>query len=186
MRFGFFIFVLFCCLSVALPQPAAAEDYAPTRYGAALLAGQTYDPDSFGLLILQGQLLLDYDRVFSHAAPESLRFKLEANLGITTDGRNRGLAAVNGLALYYLEQFKRANWTPYVEAGVGVIYTDFQVDGQGLRFNFNPQAGVGVEYRLANGAAVTGALRLHHLSNGKTYRDNRGVNSALLMIGYLF
>ncbi len=174
------------CLSFFLLQTAAAEEYAPTRYGAALLAGKAYDPDSFGLLMLQGQVLLDYDRVFWHAAPEDLRFKLEANLGITTDGRHRGLAGVNALALYYLPQFKRAQWTPYVEAGVGVIYTDFQVAGQGLRFNFNPQVGVGVEYELANGAAVTGAIRLHHLSNGELHDDNRGVNSALLLIGYLF
>ncbi len=190
MRAFLLIFGVACSLFFSLPEFAQADtansEYAATRYGVALLGGKAYDPDHFGLLIVQVQALFDYDRIFWHDAPEALRLKFEANAGITTDGRHRGLLAVNGMALYYLDRFKQGNWTPYIEAGVGLIYTDFQVENQGMRFNFNPQAGVGVEYALANGAAVTTALRLHHVSNGGTHSDNRGVNSALLMIGYLF
>ncbi|MDF1580925.1 MAG: acyloxyacyl hydrolase [Desulfuromonadales bacterium] len=171
-------------------RPLFAQDDAatlePTRYGVALLVGSAYDPHRIGLALVQGQLLLDYDRIAWHAAPQSLRLKFEINAGLTTDGRDRGLLAVNMLALRYLDGLQAGHWTPYIEAGVGVIYTDFQVKGQGLRINFNPQAGAGVEYLLAGGGAVTMALRLHHISNGDTYKDNRGVNSALLMIGYLF
>ena len=178
---------LVCCLLWAHPALAGERpDPVPTRYGVGLLAGRAYDPDQFGLLIVQGQALLDYDRVAWHAAPDPLRLKLEGNLGITTDGRHRGLLAVNALALYYLEGARVGRLLPYVEAGIGLIYTDFQVEGQGLRVNFNPQLGVGGEYRLADGGALSLALRLHHLSNGKTYQENRGINSALLMIGYLF
>lgn len=180
------VFSLVFIPPVYAQSATAASDYAPTRYGAALLVGKAYSPDHFGLVLAQGQVVFDYDRIFWHAAPEPLRFKLEANAGITTDGRHRGLLAVNAMALYYLEHFKRGDWTPYVEAGIGLIYTDFQVAGQGMRFNFNPQAGVGVEYALPGGAAVTTAVRLHHISNGKTHHDNRGINLALLMIGYLF
>lgn len=178
-------------LGGALPahaQGSAADrtESLPTRYGASLLVGNAYDPDHIGLAIVQGQMLVDYDRIFWHAAPQSLRLKFEANAGLTTDGRHRSLLAVNMLALYYLDRFSWDSWTPYVEAGIGLIYTDFRVEGQGLRFNFNPQAGVGFEYALPGGGALTTAVRLHHISNGNTYKDNRGVNSALLMIGYLF
>lgn len=191
MRLVMIFFCVVCWLSPIRPghaQTAAEETdaFAPTRYGVGLLIGSAYDPDSFGLVIAQGQLLLDYDRVFWHAAPEPLRLKIEVNAGITTDGSQRGLLAVNAMALYYLERFKRGNWTPYAEAGVGLIYTDFQVEGQGMRFNFNPQLGVGGEYALTGGGAVTAALRLQHISNGNTHNENRGINAALLMIGYLF
>lgn len=186
MRAVMFISIAVFCLALTLPVYAQADDYLPTRYGVALLGGKVYDPDDFGLLVVQGQMLLDYDRVFWHAAPEALRLKLEVNAGLTTDDRQRGLLALNGLALYYLDRFKQSNWTPYVEAGIGLIYSDFQVEDQGFRFNFNPQAGVGLEYALPSGAALTTAVRLHHISNGGTHRNNRGVNSALLMIGYLF
>ena len=186
MRSGLISFAMVICLLWPTVTPVLADGFQPTRYGAALLAGNAYDPEKIGLLIVQGQALIDYDRVAWHAAPDALWLKLEGNLGITTDGRERGLAAVNALALYYLEPFRSVRWKPFVEAGIGLIYTDFKVDGQGLRFNFNPQAGCGAEYELKNGSALTAALRFHHISNGNTHEDNRGVNSAFLMIGYLF
>ena len=165
---------------------AESTHYEPSRYGAGLLLGQVYDPEEIGLAILQGVLLVDYDRIFPHRAPASLRLKFEGNLGLTTDGRNRLLISVDMLALNYLSRFAVADGTPYVEAGIGLIYTDFRVEGQGLRFNFNPQVGVGLEYALPKGGALTTALRFHHVSNGNLYHENRGMNSALLMIGYLF
>lgn len=189
MRVLILALVLGCFLSTG-PSVYAQDDnlteHVPNRYGIALLAGKAYDPDAIGLLLLQGQLLLDYDRIFWHAAPESLRLKLEINGGLTTDGRRRALLSVNMLALNYFNRLRIASWVPYAEAGIGLIYTDFQVDGQGSRINFNPQLGAGLEYPLENGRALTLGLRLHHLSNGNLLKDNRGVNSALLVIGYLF
>lgn len=164
----------------------AADQYVPTRYGVALLGGGAYDPETIGIVLVQGQMVIDYDRVFWHAAPEPLRLKLEGNAGLTTDGNCRGIMSVDMLALYYLNKFKFGLWLPYVEGGIGIIYTDFQVDGQGSRINFNPQLGIGVEYPVSHGGAVTFGLRLHHLSNANLMDDNRGVNSALLQIGYLF
>jgi hypothetical protein len=94
--------------------------------------------------------------------------------------------SLNMLALNYFENWQIGTCTPYVEAGIGAIYTDFQVKDQGSRINFNPQLGVGFEYPLQTGGAMTLGLRLHHISNGNLLKDNRGVNSALLMFGYLF
>ncbi len=163
-----------------------SDSYVPTRYGGAVLIGGAYDPESIGLLLLQGQAIIDYDRVFWHVAPEALRLKLEINGGLTLDGRQRGLLSLNMMALYYLDNCRMGQFLPYIEGGIGAIYTDFRVEGQGSRFNFNPQLGAGLEYPLPSGAAVTIGLRLHHISNGDLLEDNRGVNSALLMVGYLF
>lgn len=161
-------------------------EYAPIRYGVALLGGAAYDPDHIDLVMLQGAMLLDYEQVAWHKAPDYLKMKFEVNAGLTLSGQKRALLSVNMMALRYFDRFKMAGFIPYVEAGIGLIYTDFQVEGQGLRFNFNPQAGVGGEYPLSAGGAVALALRLHHISNGDIHEDNRGVNSALLMVGYLF
>ncbi len=185
------IFWLICGLLVCAPSFAqsteeAAADETATRYGISLLRGKAYDPDQIGLVLVQGQMLLDYEQIFWHRAPDALKLKIELNAGLTTDGRQRGLLSLNMLALRYLEKFRSGRWTPYLEGGIGLIYTDFRVDGQGLRFNFNPQLGAGVEYALPDNGAMTFGLRLHHISNGNTYKDNRGVNSVLMMIGYLF
>ncbi|PLX76803.1 MAG: acyloxyacyl hydrolase [Desulfuromonas sp.] len=194
MRPGLICILCGALLVTLTPAMARAEadpggesvSYRPNRYGVGLLAGKAYDPEHFGLVILQGQMLVDYDRIVWHRAPEELYLKFEANLGITTDGRDKGLAAVNMLALFYLDAPDARRWRPFLEAGIGLIYTEYRVEGQGLYLNFNPQAGAGVEFRRDNGQALSIALRLHHLSNGNLYKDNRGVNSAFLMLGYLF
>ena len=180
------LIIFLSSISVVCAQNNDSDPYVPTRYGGALLIGGAYDPDSTGLVLLQGQMLIDYDRVFWHAAPEALRLKLEVNGGLTMDGRYRGLFSLNMMALYYLENFSMGQFLPYIEGGIGAIYTDFQVEGQGSRINFNPQLGAGLEYPLKSGAAVTAGFRLHHISNGDLLEENRGINSALLVIGYLF
>jgi len=174
--------LLFCILHVL---PAAAAEHPPPRYGFATLHGSSYDPERIGLSILQAFVLYDYEQIFWHRAPESLRLKFEGNLGVTTDGRARSFGSLNMLALYYLEPLGK-RWRPYGEAGIGLIYTDFHVEDQGLHLNFNPQFGAGIEYQLDNHQALFGGLRLHHLSNGNLYKDNRGINSWLLMLGCKF
>ena len=181
------------CLLLASVLSASAQEgvvdkagYSPARYGVALLGGAIYDPDHINLVIIQGQMLLDYEQVAWHKAPDYLKMKFEINAGLTLDSKKRALVSVNMLALRYFRSYTISGSIPYAEAGIGLIYTDFQVEGQGLRFNFNPQAGVGFEHPLSDGRAVTTSLRLHHISNGNLHDDNRGVNSALLMIGYIF
>jgi len=180
--------LLLLLLFFITPLPVAtsfAEETVATRYGVATLNGAAYDPDHIGLSLVQGFALLDYDRVFWHRAPEALRLKLEANFGVTTDGRERTLGSFDMLALYYLEGAGGECWRPYVEAGIGVIYTDFHVEGQGLHLNFNPQLGTGFEFDLGSGSLLAG-VRLHHLSNGGLHHENRGMNSALLVFGCLW
>lgn len=166
--------------------PALAQERATPRYGMALLAGQAYDPDRFGLVILQGNVQLPYAQVFWHDAPDSLFFKGEFNFGMTTDGRDRALVAVNMMAVKHIESFSSTTSKPYLEGGIGVVFTDFRVKGQGLRFNFNPQIGVGLDFSTANGRDMTVGVRLHHLSNADLHRDNRGINSVLMVVGVRF
>lgn len=184
LKFLYQIIVL-ATLVLAGPGLVAAQESSP-RYGMALLAGQVYDPDRFGLVILQGNVQLPYAQVFWHDAPASLFFKGELSLGMTTDGRDRALVAVNMMAVKYIESFSSATWKPYLEGGIGVIYTDFRVTGQGLRFNFNPQIGGGIDFIPAHGTEMSVGVRLHHLSNADLHRDNRGVNSVLLVAGVRF
>jgi hypothetical protein len=160
----------------------------PERLAAALTLGHIYDPSpTFGFYQLTGVLQYDYDRLWPHPAPADLFFKVEGNLGLVTyRGDTRLLASANILAQYYLTGFGADRFRPYVEAGIGLVYSDFQVEGQGWRVNFNPQAGIGCDLRSGNGTAWFTAFRLHHLSNGELYHDNRGVNSVLLQVGRYF
>ena len=181
------ILFLGLCSCFSLPTFAAeSTEYLPTKYGVALLAGSSYDPAHIGMVLIQGHMIADYKRFFPHRSPAGLRLKIEANLGLTTDSRQRTMFSLNMLALKYFENWQVAAAVPYFEAGIGAIYTDFKVKEQGSRINFNPQLGIGFKYPLPEDTAVTLGLRLHHVSNGGLLKDNRGVNSALLMVGYQF
>lgn len=176
-------FVLF---AVSAGPAGAQEDAVPPRYVLGGSLGMTYDPNNdIDFVLLSGAALLDYDRIWPHRAPEPLRFKMEGSAGLTTAPHTRAVVSANILALYFLQKWETPTMRPYVEAGIGLIYTDFQVDGQGLRVNFNPQAGIGSEFDLG-GESWFAAFRLHHLSNGQLHRENRGINSVLFQVGRFF
>ena len=176
---------IFCSL---LPSQLTASPLTnPEQLSIAATIGSTYDPDptfSFTQISIVG--LYDYDQIMPHRAPDPLRLKLEGSFGFTDHTDRRFLGSFNFFAHYFLEKLETTSFRPYVEAGVGVVYGDFQLDGQGLRVNFNPQAGFGCEYRTKSDNRYYGGVRAYHISNGGLHRDNRGLNGMLLQIGIIF
>jgi hypothetical protein len=185
-------FTLFLFFSVFFVRQLHAEEnrvYEPPQYGLSGLLGYTYDPsDDIYFTQISLCALYDYDRIWRHPAPAALRFKIEGSAGLAfpDSGMSRLISNANILALYYLNFWTNRNITPYVEAGIGLIYTDYTVDGQASRLNFNPQAGLGIEIKRKTGQTNFLALRMHHLSNGGLNNDNRGQNSIILMLGQYF
>jgi lipid A 3-O-deacylase len=159
----------------------------PTRYGLAAVFGKTFDPvDNIYFTQLSGFIMWDYDKVWHHWAPDPLRFKVEGTAGLTVSPNIRAMVSVGMMALYYLEFIASDRLVPYLEGGIGAVYTDFQVEGQGSRFNFNPQIGIGVEFKVNSGKPFFTALRLSHISNAGLQDENRGVNSVVWMLGRFF
>jgi len=188
------------CLSIFLifssnSETALSEDTKPgeipTRYGLAAVLGKTFDPvTDINFLQLSGFIMWDYDRVWHHWAPDPLRFKVECTAGMTTSPKNRAMVSVDMMALYYLDFFSSPRFKPFIEGGIGVIFTDFQVEdkegSQGSRFNFNPQIGIGTDFKVGSGSTFFTTFRLQHMSNAGLNSDNRGINSIVLMIGRYF
>ncbi|MDT8379890.1 MAG: acyloxyacyl hydrolase [Desulfotignum sp.] len=98
----------------------------------------------------------------------------------------RMMASVNIFAMLYLAGDGNGRVRPYVEAGIGGIYTDYRVSGQDYRFNFNPQAGVGMELDMGGAHPCFTSVRVHHLSNGGIGASNRGQNSVVCLFGRYF
>ena len=187
-----FSFLLFCYLFIiSCPQTILAEednaDQVPDRYGLATVIGYNYDPsDNIVFGLISGFALYDYDKIWPHAAPEALRFKVEVSAGATLKNEKGAIVSAGFLALYYLDSLAGQDFRPYIEGGIGGIFTQWRVDGQGSKFNFNPQIGLGTEFSIGSGPPFLAALRLHHISNAGLDDDNRGVNSVVFMIGRFF
>jgi len=101
-------------------------------------------------------------------------------VGSTVSDPNRLIASAG---LLVRAQTEPARWlTLYGLAGIGLIYTDFQVEGQGLDVNFNPQFGIGADFY----ENYYFQIRWHHISNANLHEDNTGINSLVLHAGIYF
>ncbi len=188
-RFWLPVFSLLLLISYPRASLAEAEcqNGIADRYGVTVNIGYTYDPsDDIGFVMLTGFGLFDYDKIWPHAAPEALRFKVEISAGATLKNEEGAILSAGVFALYYLDGLARDDLRPYVEGGIGGIFTQWRVDGQGSKINFNPQLGIGTEFSLGSGPPFLAALRLHHISNAGLSDDNRGVNSIVLVLGCFF
>ena len=173
--------------STSLYAEEKGNEIVNTRYGISFASGNSYDPtNNIGFYMISGHILYDYEKIWKHKAPDQLRFKVEGSIGAANNMKTRLNSSMNIFALHYLDIFENQTFRPYVEAGVGVIYTDFQIKGQGSRINFNPQLGLGTEIKLNPDNTFFFTLRLHHISNGGLYDENRGINSVMCMLGYYF
>jgi hypothetical protein len=178
--------IIFLGLTLFQPAPGKCSQGGdvPTEYGVSFLEGQSYSPtNDVRFSLLSGFILYDYDRVWPHRAPEPLRFKVDAAVGIGGPDHDRFVASAGIMALYWLDRFSGPSVRSYMEAGIGVIYTDFQLEEMGLRVNFNPKAGIGC--RLSNSPTFF-SLRFHHVSNGGLHKDNRGIDTIMLQLGLVF
>ena len=78
---------------------------------------------------------------------------------------------------------RRRKLVPFLEAGAGILATTEQVPEGTSRFNFTPQAGVGLQFVTASGPAWTLGVRYHHTSNVGIARRNPGVNAIVFHAG---
>ncbi|MCD6328029.1 acyloxyacyl hydrolase [bacterium] len=190
VRTALFPLVLLVVIAVAIPGRACSEENETksirNRYGVSAVLGNTYNPDfdrSFALL--SGCAILDYAKFSHHEVPKRLRLKLECATGMTVRPNRRAMASIGMLVFNYLGDFP-GGIRPYLEAGIGVIYTDFRRSGQGLRFNFNPRAGLGVELSFKTWEPIFAAIRFGHISNGGFHRDNAGTDFVAFIVGTFF
>ncbi|MBF8260540.1 MAG: exported protein of unknown function [candidate division NC10 bacterium] len=75
-------------------------------------------------------------------------------------------------------------WVPFLDLGMGVLHWNLRLPTiLETRFNFTLQAGPGLHYFATDHLAITGQVRLHHISNADTEKPNIGVNSSVYLLG---
>ena len=159
----------------------------PERAAGALSLSSSYDPNfNISSLLVSVSALYDHGILWDQVRSGSKAFKLEGVAGSMIRPDIRGVASINMMSMYYPGAVESGRFRPYIEAGIGGIYTGYRVERQAYRFNFNPQLGIGTEVKQEDGAPLFVAMRLHHISNGSINHNNQGVNSLLFQIGRLF
>jgi len=122
------------------PEPDTARAIAlePTRTGIAFSCGVSYKPSGVDFCLLTGILLFDYDRVWPHDAPESLRFRVEYSLGAIIEPRTRLMTSANMIAQFYYPGTSAGRLRPYLGGGYWRHLHRLQGRGTGTAFQFQP------------------------------------------------
>lgn len=76
-----------------------------------------------------------------------------------------------------------SRWMPFVDAGAGVSLTDIGRPDLSTTFEFNLQAGAGLNYFLRQNLALTLQYRYLHMSNAGIEKPNRGVDANVFSTG---
>lgn len=72
---------------------------------------------------------------------------------------------------------------PFFDAGAGVTGTGIQLPDLSTRFEFNTQAGGGLDWFLKDDVAITVQARFIHISNAGINQPNHGVNTVMGILG---
>ena len=78
------------------------------------------------------------------------------------------------------------DWSLFVDVGAGVMETSDAVPAGGSSFNFIAQAGGGFSFDISDEVRLFTGLRLHHISNSRTFDSNPGQDSFYVYAGLSF
>ena len=93
----------------------------------------------------------------------------------------------SGITSLLVHNFKPIGKTVFfLELGVGILYTDLNPKNFGSNFNFTPQGGIGLRYKIRPGVFLKFSYRFHHISNAGIDEDNRSIDSHFFSLGVSF
>jgi lipid A 3-O-deacylase len=173
--------------------------YSDGRLSVQALAGPFFSPflvqtDEVNVNYIQTDLRLGW-MLNSPSSEDSLfrgNFEAIAQIGnsIIAKGPGHYIGGVAGLLRYNFVQ-PRTKVVPYVQIGAGVVYADIYkndtghtLTGQAL--NFTPQGGLGVRYMAGKNWSVDLEAIFHHISNAGLNKDNLGINSGGVLLGFTY
>ena len=190
---------LFSALVGFTPLQAAESAHA----GYALAKGTNEfglwiggSPDSVGNTEDRQLLLvaLRYGRVLAAWEAVTLEYTLDifpAAVVFEPGDVRKGSSTIYGAGLSPLGfklNFLPQSWIqPFIAASVGFIYSQHDIPvPDSSRFNFTPEAGLGVQFFLAPQRALTLGYKFHHISNAGISARNPGMNSNVIYAGFSF
>jgi len=85
---------------------------------------------------------------------------------------------------YYFDTGTR--FAPYIEGGLGMLYTDLRGYSLGGHFSFMENIGLGAVYFLNDNLTFNASWRYRHISNANLYNDNAGLDSGVILAGFSY
>ena len=180
-------------LGLLLLPPAAAPVSAEVAgSGPVFTAGWTDDSDQSG----EDQTLtpLGLGWHWRWDGPASINESLQS-VGLELSWQVEALGAVilgdretveaSAVPYFRLEPSSAERWIPYLEGGVGLIYSDVRGFDLGSHFLFSDNVGAGITFVDSNEHRWGLGYRLRHISHAGLWADaNDGLNTHFLVFSY--
>lgn len=106
----------------------------------------------------------------------------EGGIGYQDDPRAATAVSLTPLVRYVLSR-EGGSWHPFLQAGLGLAWTDIGLPDLGGKFQFAPQGGGGVLWFFRPNLLASAEYRLVHYSNAGFRRPNSGVNLNTVLFG---
>ena len=168
------------------------EGFRPEAQSISLSAGATYGFAAFGAREAHDLALvsLTYGHMLGHVLGEghwyrgNLEFRLELFTGAQFSPRSEWLVGLTPHLRYNFATGTR--WIPFLDGGAGVTATGIGPPDLSGTFEFNLQAGVGVQWFLKENVALNLEARYVHWSCAGLSTPNLGLNGVTGMLGLTF
>jgi lipid A 3-O-deacylase len=166
--------------------------FRSTTYSFGLSAGATYGFSSFGSVQSHDLALttLSYGHMLSRVWGEghwyrgNLEFRLELFTGAQFSPSREWFVGLTPHLRYNFATGTR--WIPFVDGGAGVTATSIGPPDLSGTFEFNLQAGTGIQWFLKDNVALTMEARYVHWSCAGISNPNLGLNGVTGMLGLSF
>ncbi len=103
--------------------------------------------------------------------------------GVYVAQRDTDAAGASADLLWRWHFVHEAEWSVFLEGGIGVMWTSNDVPANGSHLNFAPQASLGMSTALTEGARLEVTAGYHHLSNGGLFPTNPSRDSLRITVG---
>jgi hypothetical protein len=179
----------------AVPESPSFEDwFSHGRWEAALTGGVLFSP----FLATHGRPTIDYTYSgvqLGYMVCDTLGSSWwRGNFEVAAD--TFGSAIFEGSGSYIAGETFWLRWnfvppklhglTPYVQGGLGFVFTDIDRSIVGQRFNFNLDIGIGARYFISQRCSVNLEYRYQHISNANMGEHNLGINSHGPILGFSY
>jgi len=173
-------------------EHGVGEGFRSSTQSISVSAGATYGIAAFGSLEAHDLALisLTYGHMLTHTLGEghwyrgNLEFRLELFTGAQFSPSTEWLVGLTPHLRYDFATGTR--WIPFVDVGAGVTATGIGPPDLSGTFEFNLQAGTGIEWFLKDNMALTLEARYVHWSCAGIHQPNLGLNGVTGMLGIAF
>jgi opacity protein-like surface antigen len=178
--------------SESIWEHGVGEGFRSTAQSVSLSAGATYGIATFGSREAHDLALvsLSYGHMLSHTWGDghwyrgNLEFRLELFTGAQFSPNSEWLVGLTPHLRYNFATGTR--WIPFVDGGAGVTATSIGPPDLSGTFEFNLQAGTGIQWFLKDNVALTLEARYVHWSCAGISHPNLGLNGVTGMLGLTF